>query len=267
MRVIEHKVEMMKKILIKCGGSVLDQLSGEFFESIEELINKEYQIVFVHGGGPDINEMLEAMNVTPIFVNGLRKTDEKTLRVVEMVLSGKTNRKLVEKLSKNKLHAIGVNGSDAGLFQAQYVNKEELGYVGEIQSVDKTIIQMLLGKGMIPVITPIAVAEDGEKLNVNADYAAAAIANALEVEHCLFVTDVDGIKIDGKLQPKLTIEEIHHHIKSGEIYGGMIPKVQSALSALKKGVESVMIVSGKNKFFFDHNWQGTKIIGKEMVIQ
>ncbi|MFB6465315.1 acetylglutamate kinase [Cytobacillus sp. Hz8] len=257
----------MKKILIKCGGSVLDQLSEEFFESIEELVKKGHQIIFVHGGGPDINQMLETMNVTPIFVNGLRRTDAKTLKVVEMVLSGKTNRKLVEKLTKNRLQAIGVNGSDAGLFQADYVNKEELGFVGEIQAVNKSIIQLLLSKGMIPVITPIAVARDGEKLNVNADYAAAAIANALEVEHCLFVTDVDGIKIRGEIQSEITIEEIHHHIQSGEIYGGMIPKVQSALSALKKGVESVMIVSGKNKFFNNQSWKGTKIIGKEMVIQ
>lgn len=257
----------MKRILIKCGGSVLDQLSSEFFESIEELVKKGYQIVFVHGGGPDINQMLEKMNVTPVFVNGLRKTDEETLRVVEMVLSGKTNRKLVEKLTNNKLHAIGVNGSDAGLFEAEYVNKEELGFVGEIHSVNESIIKLLLSKGIIPVITPIALAQDGKKLNVNADYAAAAIANALKVEHCLFVTDVDGIRINGKILPEITMKDINYHIKSGEIYGGMIPKVQSALSALKKGVESVMIVSGKNRFFSDHNWQGTKIIGKEMVIQ
>ncbi|MFE8700352.1 acetylglutamate kinase [Cytobacillus sp. FJAT-54145] len=257
----------MKKIVIKCGGSILDELSSEFFQSLTELKKLGYQIVIVHGGGPDINDMLNQLNVVPEFDNGLRKTDKKTFKVVEMVLSGKTNRKLVEKLTTNGLGAIGVNGSDANILLGNFVNREKLGFVGSVDEVNTELLYMFLEKGLVPVITPIACTTNGTKLNVNADYAAAAVAHALRVDHCLFVTDVEGIKINGKFVKSLQLEELEGYIRTGEIYGGMIPKVNSAVSAIEKGIDSVMIVSGLTSFFHHHEWHGTKIYGKERVAQ
>lgn len=255
-----------KRVLIKCGGSILEELSSAFFSSVHELRKKGYEIVIVHGGGPDINKMLQTLNVEPEYVDGLRKTDEKTLSVVEMVLSGQTNRKLVQMLLENDLPAIGLNGSDANLLQGDFVDKEKLGYVGEIKGVNTKLLEMVLEQGIIPVITPIAIKEDGTKLNVNADYAATAVANALQVEHCLFVTDVEGIIINGTVKKALPLGEVNKYIAKGEIYGGMIPKVNSAIKAIKKGIDSVRIVAGKKSFFQNNEWFGTKIYEKERVV-
>ncbi|TKC18260.1 acetylglutamate kinase [Robertmurraya kyonggiensis] len=250
----------MKAILIKCGGSILDELSAEFFTSLHELKKQNHQVIIVHGGGPDINQMLEQLNVKAEYVNGLRKTNEETLKVVEMVLSGQTNRKLVQKLSENGLQAIGLNGSDAGILTAEYVDKDQLGFVGDIIEVNVELLKLLLQQDIIPVLTPIAACADGTKLNVNADYAAAAVAKALRVEQCLFVTDVEGILINGMVQDSIHIVEIESYIKKGDIYGGMIPKVTSAISAIKKGTKSVRIVAGKKSFYLNNEWYGTKIL-------
>lgn len=253
----------MKKIVIKCGGSILDELTSEFFSSLKHLQEHGYQLIFVHGGGPDINKMLSMYQVQPEFYNGLRKTTEKTLEVVELVLSGQTNRKLVQKLTKNGFQAIGLNGSDGGCLQADFIDQESLGFVGEIKEVNDQLITLLLQEGLIPVITPIAVGKSGQKLNINADYAAAAVANAVGAEQCIFVTDVAGIIVDGTVADQVEKKEVEKYIENGTIYGGMIPKVTSCLSALDKGLSSVMIVSGKATFFNGEEWNGTKIIGKE----
>lgn len=256
----------MKSVLIKCGGSTLDELSDGFFSSLHKLIELEYKIIIVHGGGPDINKMLHKLNVKTEYVNGLRKTNEETLQVVEMVLSGQTNRKLVQNLKKNGLKAIGINGSDADLLKAEYMNKEQLGLVGNITKVNADLLEFLLDRNMIPVITPIAIGDDGAKLNVNADYAAAAIADTLKVEQFLFVTDVEGIMINGMVLDTVQAEDIEYFIEHGEIYGGMIPKVTSALSAIQKGIESVRIVAGRKGIYENDRWMGTKILGKERVV-
>jgi len=253
----------MKKIVIKCGGSILDKLNSEFFASLKNLQQHGYELIFVHGGGPDINKMLSMYKVKPEFYNGLRKTTQKTLEVVELVLSGQTNRKLVQKLTENGFQAIGLNGSDGGCLQAEVIDERSLGFVGEITAVKDRLITILLQEGLIPVVTPIAVNEDGQKLNINADYAAAAVANAVGAEQCIFVTDVEGIMVDGKMIGQLEKKEVEQYIENGTIYGGMIPKVTSCLSALDKGLSSVMIVSGKALFFNGEEWKGTKIIGKE----
>lgn len=256
----------MKNVLIKCGGSTLAELSDEFFTSLQELKAKGYGIIIVHGGGPDINHMLDVLQVTPEFDNGLRKTNEETLKVVEMVLSGKTNRNLVQKLATNGLEAIGLNGSDAGILVGDFVDQARLGFVGDIENVNSGLIQQIMDNGLIPVITPIASGKDGIKLNVNADYAAAAVANALHVNNCLFVTDVEGIMIDGIVQESITTDDLEQYIEKGDIYGGMIPKVKSAVSAIEKGIESVRIVSGKKSFYHDDVWCGTKIFRGESVV-
>jgi acetylglutamate kinase len=254
----------MKKILIKCGGSVLDELTPDFFNSLKALQTGGYQLIFVHGGGPDINKMLSMYQVEPEFHNGLRKTTKETLEIVELVLSGQTNRKLVGKLTENGLPAVGLNGSDGGCLQAHFIDEETLGFVGEITAVNAKLISFLMEEGYIPVVTPVAVNEEGQKLNINADYAAAAVAGAIEAEQCIFVTDVPGIMVNGEVVPQMAKAEVEGYIEDGTIYGGMIPKVTSAMSALDKGLASVMIVSGKTSFFNGTEWKGTNIIRKEM---
>ncbi|WP_342041773.1 acetylglutamate kinase [Bacillus sp. OTU2372] len=255
----------MKYIVIKCGGSVLDELTTSFFTSLSELEKRGFKIVFVHGGGPDINDMLDLFRVKPQFVNGLRKTDEQTLKIAEMVLSGQTNRKLVAMLQQYQFSAIGINGSDGGCLQANYINRKQLGFVGKISKVNTEFLELVVNRNYIPVITPIGITENGEKLNINADYAAAEVAKALHAEQCLFVTNVDGVFIEGSLASSLSKKEVSTFIVNGEITGGMIPKVQSALNAVEEGVESVIIVSGKKTFFENGKWHGTRIYQKEPI--
>lgn len=257
----------MKIAVIKCGGSILDGLSSQFFSSMEQLMKQGYRFVFVHGGGPDINKMLEFYQIESEFHNGLRITTKETFKVVEEVLAGKTNRRIVEMLEENGLTAIGINGSDAKCLQAECIDREKLGLVGEITSVNSEIIMAMLNLNIIPVITPIAINSTGVKLNVNADYAAAAVAKALQAEQCIFVTDVTGVKINGSLAPFLTVEEVNLFIKEGEITGGMIPKMDSAVAVLREGINSVMIVSGKNAFFDGEHWIGTEIGRKGTLIK
>ena len=257
----------MKTIVIKCGGSVIDQLTSEFFTSLKRLKNKGYQLVFVHGGGPDINEMLDYFQVKAAFHNGLRKTTKEALEIVEMVLSGKTNRKLVQLLREHDLNGIGLNGTDNNCINASFIDEEKLGLVGEVSQVNIRLISSLLEENLIPVLTPLGITEDGRKLNINADYVASAVAKYLHAEQCLFVTDVAGIFIDGELQARMAQEEITHYINTGQINGGMIPKVTSAIAALESGLNSVMIISGKKQFFDGEELIGTKIVVKEGIVE
>ena len=203
MRAIEHNIgEMskMKKILIKCGGSVLDELTPEFFASLKELQEHGYQFIFVHGGGPDINKMLSMYQVKPEFHNGLRKTTKETLEIVELVLSGQTNRKLVRKLTENGFQAIGLNGSDGGCLQGDLIDEESLGFVGEITAVNDPLnYGSYARRDLFLSLHQLRCDQNGQKLNINADYAAAAVANAVGAEQCIFVTDVAGIMVDGKV--------------------------------------------------------------------
>ena len=244
----------------------MEELGDAFFDSLLELKKEEYQIVFVHGGGPAINSMLELFNIHHEFVNGLRKTTPEVLEVAEMVLSGQSNRKLTSMIELHGMRGFGVNGSDAGLLKAELINQDELGLVGEITAVNQSVLEMLFNEDLVPVITPIAAAEGGMKLNINADYAAAAVANAIKAEHCIFVTDVKGIFIDDNLSPQLDADEIEQHINDKKITGGMIPKVTSALNLISKGLNSVMIVSGKEKFYEEGIWKGTNISAKKEVL-
>ena len=257
----------LKTVLIKCGGSVIDELTSAFFTSLKELKENGYQVLIVHGGGPDINQALDLYNIAHEFKNGLRKTNLEALEVVEMVLSGKTNRKLVNMLDSYGFKAFGYNGSDGRLLLADFIDQETLGFVGEIEKVNTELISLLMQKDFIPVITPIGCTSNGMKLNINADYAAAAIANAIQADHCLFVTDVEGILIHGKLAEQLHPNEIEQYIQDGEISGGMVPKVTSAIKALDKGLPSVRIVSGKKQFFSQTNWTGTEIKAKVGVLK
>ena len=255
----------METEVIKCGGSVLEDLNDYFFNSLRELMEAGLYPVIVHGGGPAINSMLDLYEIPAKFKNGLRVTCEKTMEIVEMVLSGQTNRQLCSMLMKRDFNALGINGSDGLCLQADFIDKQSLGYVGNITHVNNDLIMLAVNNGYIPVITPIGIAEDGSKLNINGDYAAASIAKALKAERCAFVTNVDGILINGELVSEITDSEIVYYISEGSIYGGMVPKVKSALSATAAGVDTVMIISGKKQFYKNNCWHGTAIAAKEEV--
>ncbi|MEH6942366.1 acetylglutamate kinase [Bacillus sp. JJ722] len=255
----------MKILLIKLGGSILNELHESFFTSLKDLQAEGYKLVFVHGGGPDINEMLDALQIVPEFHNGLRRTTKDVLDVVELVLSGKTNRTLVSLLQKYGFSAIGLHGNDAGLLQGDYIDRSALGEVGEITTVNSDLIMNILSLNLVPVLTPLALSNDGKTLNVNADMAAGAVAKALNAESCVFITDVKGVLENGSLVEHMTLDEAEQLIEEKVIYGGMIPKVKTALKTLQTGIENVRIVSGKEHFFENGKWVGTSFVEKVRV--
>ncbi|MGG0844561.1 acetylglutamate kinase [Peribacillus simplex] len=257
----------MNILVIKCGGSIINELSESFFNSVKELQNRGYHIVFVHGGGPDINSMLDKYEIEPVFENGLRKTTTEVMEIVELILAGKSNRSLVHKLEAHGIKAVGLNGSDGGILTGEYIDEQKLGAVGKIQKVNTELLGLLFENGYCPVLTPIATTEEGTKLNVNADMAAGSVAKALSADMCLFVTDVKGVLKNEQIIEKLTETEAKELIEDGSIYGGMIPKVNTALSVLNKGVEEVMIVSGKDHFYQGGQFIGTKFLQEEGVFQ
>ncbi|WP_375088216.1 acetylglutamate kinase [Peribacillus sp. RS7] len=257
----------MNILVIKCGGSIINELSESFFNSVNELQNRGYHIVFVHGGGPDINSMLDKYEIEPVFENGLRKTTTEVMEIVELILAGKSNRSLVHKLEEHGIKAVGLNGSDGGILTGEYIDEQKLGAVGKIQKVNTELLGLLFENGYCPVLTPIATTEEGTKLNVNADMAAGSVAKALSADMCLFVTDVKGVLKNEQIIEKLTETEAKELIEDGSIHGGMIPKVNTALSVLNKGVEEVMIVSGKDHFYQGGQFIGTKFLQEEGVFQ
>jgi acetylglutamate kinase len=236
-------------IVIKCGGSTMEQLPDTFFQAIAKLQGEGKPIVIVHGGGPAINGMLDKVQITPQFVDGLRVTCEDTLRVVEMVLCGSINKALVRQLTQAGAKAWGASGIDGQTLIAEKTTKP-LGWVGEVKQADTTIPLAILDQGYVPVIAPLSVSADGsDAFNVNADIAAGTIAASLSAEKLVMVTDVPGILRplpDGskELVQETSADEIHQMIADGVITGGMIPKVQAALDALSQGVNQVVICRG-----------------------
>ncbi|MGL4523357.1 MAG: acetylglutamate kinase [Bacilli bacterium] len=250
--------------IIKCGGSVLEQLSESFFESISLLHSQGERIVIVHGGGPAINRTVQQMQLHTEMVNGLRKTTDEVLDVVDMVLCGKMNKQLVRMLQKSGLKSVGLSGSDGGMFTAvPHKDKDTLGWVGEIGSVDGTIVETLLDKGYVVVVSPITTDCNGQVYNINADTAASQLASALGATSMLFVTDVPGILKEGILIPEISQEGIAELVADGTIYGGMIPKVEGALQSLQGAIEEVRIVSGKERWYTATGFHGTVIVNSQ----
>lgn len=225
-----------------------------------------WKLAIVHGGGPEITHMLKRLNIKTEFSGGQRKTTKPVLEVAEMVLSGSVNKFFVAELAKHGLRAAGVSGKDGGLLEADYLDPDTYGEVGEIKKVNASMVNALMDEGIIPVIAPLSLTSDYKTLNVNADLAASAVAGALKADKLMFVTDVEGIMKEKQRLDILTPEEIQTLIKQEVITGGMIPKVNSALSALSDQVSEVMIVNGKGSFFSNQTFEGTKIVkAKEAV--
>lgn len=236
--------------VMKCGGSTLAALPDSFFQDLKGLQDEAIIPVIVHGGGPAISDTLGKLGIETEFVGGLRKTNEAVLDVVEMVLSGQINKEIVRKIQLSGARALGLSGVDGKLIQAvPVVNADEVGLVGDVTHVNAELIQGVVKMGYMPVIAPVGLGADGgQRYNINADTAAGAVASHLGVERMIVVTDVPGIMkvVDGekRVLPSVTVKEIDEMIASGEIYGGMIPKVRAAVQCIQGKVREVIIVNG-----------------------
>nr|WP_100374670.1 acetylglutamate kinase [Bacillus sp. FJAT-45037] len=248
-------------IVIKCGGSTLNELSPAFYEAMVELWKLGKYVVLVHGGGPHINQVLHQLKVESTFINGLRKTTKEVLETVEMVLCGKVNKQLVTSIQLAGAKAIGLSGCDGNLLMAKPIDLSKLGFVGEPVKVNDHLLHTLLQAGYMPIIASIATSVEGQHYNVNADHAAAAVANSLGASQLVFVTDVDGILKDGEPVKVISKEQIDTWLVDGTIHGGMIPKVTAALKSLTGQMETVVIMNGKsNMLFANGEMLGTKIV-------
>lgn len=249
-----------KTVVIKYGGHAMGdaELGRAFARDVALLRQSGAEPIVVHGGGPQIGAMLEKVGIVSEFRNGLRVTDRATIEVVEMVLAGSLNKRIVADFNAQGARAIGLCGKDGDMVRVRRATKSErdpdsniekaidLGFVGEPERIDRAVLDMVAGSGLIPVIAPLALGEDGETYNVNADTFAGAIAGAMDAKRLLFLTDVPGV-LDrkGELIKQLTVAEARALIADGTISGGMIPKVETCIDALSGGVEGVVIVNGK----------------------
>ena len=237
-------------VVVKYGGNAMidEQLKQQVMEDIVLLWLIGVKVVLVHGGGPEISEFMEKLGKQPVFVDGLRVTDQETVDIVQMVLAGKVNKTLVNLLQMKGGKAVGLSGMDGRLIQAE-IKDERLGFVGEITGVEIQPVVDLLEKGYIPVISTIGCDENGNSYNINSDTATAHIAAALNAERLIMMTDIAGILQDkddpSTLIPELTVEETMGLYDTGVISGGMIPKVDCCIRAIRDGVENVVIMDGR----------------------
>ena len=234
-------------IVIKLGGHAM--VSDEALETFARDVVLMRQVginpVIVHGGGPMINSMLDKLNIESEFIDGKRVTDSETISVVEMVLSGNVNKKIVQAINKQGGRAVGLSGKDAKLINCVQ-DKPELGLVGTPKDVNPEVILNLFENDMIPVIAPLGSSIDGETLNINGDTVSGAIAAALKADRLLLLTDVSGVQDkDGSIITELNSNQIKNWINDGIISGGMIPKTETALMALEGGVRGVVILDGR----------------------
>lgn len=240
-------------VVIKYGGSAM--LNPEINETIiQDIVLMKLvglKPIIVHGGGPEINHMLERLSIQSEFINGLRVTTKEIMEVVEMVLAGKVNKNIVQMLTKQGAEAVGLSGKDGKILKAKKLMKDgiDLGFVGEIESVNTELIHALTDNDFIPVIAPIGSDCKGNTYNINADYAAVAIAGALKAEKLVFLTDVEGVLKDKEdsstLISYLSDKQAKTYIEKGIIAGGMIPKVECCMEAMEKGVSMVHILDGR----------------------
>ena len=242
-----------KTVVIKYGGSAMtdEKIKHSVIGDIAFMKMVGINPVIIHGGGPEINKALELEQIEPKFFNGLRVTDEKTMQVVESVLSGKINKSIVAEFQKHKTKAVGISGKDGMLIEAEkkMPNGIDIGFVGDIKKINTEVLDTLIKSDFVPVISPVGADEQANTYNINADYAAVEIAIALKATKLVFLTDIEGVRMNAddpdSLISKLTPVEIEKMIDNGIISGGMIPKVECCSKAIKSGVNSVHIINGK----------------------
>ncbi|MFA5983730.1 MAG: acetylglutamate kinase [Methylococcaceae bacterium] len=249
-----------KTVVVKFGGNAMvdDRLKQSFARDIVLMKLVGLNPIVVHGGGPQIGRLLERLGKTSDFVDGMRVTDSETMDVVEMVLGGLVNKEIVNLINQNGGKAVGLTGKDGDFIRAKKINITkaavefnepeiiDLGYVGEVSSIDPAVVDMLGHSNFIPVIAPIGVGTDGRSYNINADLVAGKVAEVLKAEKLMLLTNIPGIlDKQGELLTGLSIQKIDELIADGTIYGGMIPKTRCATDALKGGVNSVHIIDGR----------------------
>jgi len=268
-------------IVIKYGGHAMvdDQLKADFARDITLMKFIGMNPVVIHGGGPQINKVLDQMGIQHKFVKGMRLTDEATMDVVEMVLGGKVNKDIVAQINQQGGKAVGLSGKDGGLIRAKKLhivyqedeNKPpeiiDPGLVGEVTQINPGIINTLSQQGFVPIIAPVGAGDSGETYNINADLVAGSVAAALSAKRLIFLTDVDGVlNSSGELISSIDVEKINRMMKEKTISGGMIPKIEYALKALKNGVEKAHIINGKKRHALLLELFTDKGIGTEVTL-
>lgn len=235
------------RVVIKLGGHAMgsDEAMASFANDVVLMRQVGVNPVIVHGGGPMINAMLERLQIKSDFVNGKRVTDAATMEVVEMVLSGLVNKRIVQAINAAGGRAVGLSGKDANLIRCTQTDPA-LGLVGTPSDIDPSLLDSLFGEAIIPVIAPLGAGEEGETYNINGDTVAGAIAGALQADRLLLLTDVSGVKdASGEVVTEMTAQQIRDLTADGTIAGGMIPKTETALDAIESGVRAVVILDGR----------------------
>ncbi len=235
---------MTKPCVIKIGGHQIGDY--DFLDELPEVVRMmNAPAVIVHGGGVEISDLQRKLGITPRYVDGVRITDIASLQVVEMVLRGAVNARLVAKLIAGGLDAQGLSGVDRGLMRAQKMpnEKADMEFTGEVTHVRGDVLQSMLDSGITPVVAPVCLGESGERFNVNADHVAGAIATAIDASRIVFITNVEGVLEEGTLRQTIYPDEAKRMIEDEIIFGGMIPKVKTALHALEQGAKRVVITN------------------------
>ncbi|MCO6184148.1 acetylglutamate kinase [Leuconostoc fallax] len=236
----------MHTIVIKIGGNAATQLTPTFFETIKQWQQQGKYVVIVHGGGTMISNLMAQFNEPVIKKDGIRVTNSTSIELTKMALIGQVQPQILDQLRQNNLNAIGLNAGSAQLLTGSFLNQSCYGLVGKIDQVNVKIIKTELHNGYIPVISPLAITNDGQWLNVNADQAATAIAKHLRADHLYLLTDVSGIKVAGNILHHITPTLAQELEMQSIITGGMIPKVNNALTAVAQGVTTVHITDHVN---------------------
>lgn len=283
-RILSEALPFMQRydgrtVVVKYGGHAMgdEELAAKFARDIVQLKQTGINPIVVHGGGPQIANMLERLGINSSFAEGLRITDEATVEVVEMVLAGSINKKVVSAIHQAGGRAVGISGKDGNLVVARKVARTkrdpdsnieqiiDLGFVGEPDRINPEILETMIASDIIPVVAPIGVSPKGETYNINADTAAGAIADAVGAKRLLMLTDVQGVlDKDGKLIRELTTDDARALMQDGTISGGMIPKLKTAIATVDAGVEGVVILDGRVPHIvllelFQELGQGTRI--------
>ncbi len=264
-RILSEALPFMQKydgelVVVKYGGHAMgdDELAQKFARDIVQLKQTGLNPIVVHGGGPQIGHMLERLNIQSSFEDGLRVTGRETVEVVEMVLAGSINKKIVANIQKAGGRAIGISGKDGNLVTARKLRRTkkdpesnierilDLGFVGEPQEVNTSILETIIYSDAIPVLAPLGVSKEGDTYNINADTFAGAIATALQARRLLLLTDVEGVlDKDGELIREISLSNAKKYIADGTISGGMIPKIETCMSVVETGVNGVVILDGR----------------------
>lgn len=230
----------MKKVLIKIGGrAASDQEALSALASEMAALKDDYNFIFVHGGGAEVTKISEVFGLEAVFENGVRKTSPAEMDVVDMVLGGKMNKYIVRLFASKGLNTVGISGADGAIFTGSAVSSGSR--TGRVTETDPKLLELMSDNGYLPVISTVSMDTDGTALNINADEAALAIAESIQAEDLIFISDIPGVLKEDKVLHKLTPAEIQQEIDAGVISGGMIPKVESSVEALRKGVNTVII--------------------------